>query len=458
MGDRNLKEHEIIKVRAPKLITAICDCVSDVSDHCLAKGLITGDTYDKMLSPGKLSADKARILLHALRRAIEIKSDCFETFLHVLNETLPCTTKETVIADLKDLKASNDHRRHMSRRQTVKSKPPSAASNHHPRYDLVLVRFTGPLATKKFQKLDRAFCKALSTCNTKSVMSATKKILSMNVSMDYKCISLVHRANSKAPWHYKGQEDKALLDCDRAIKLASNLECENGSLIIGRALIMKTSILRWSKRLDEAMGCVDRAKRQFFLAAPSSDTASLLYEEVRMKICIAISEGKDINVYISHVQNDYDRIFKHSLCLDVYDRSRLCAFINAQAEVYLRTYYLDNKLPFSAIPVPTDSDLRRAEEILNLYDELPKKSYGNRGWHYQNRGDLCMWRKQYSEAIEWAKKAQNQFTRANMKHITNPEERVELYQRLQWQLFIYQKRIIRYTVKRACALIRILTA
>ena len=28
----------------------------------------------------------------------------------------------------------------------------------------------------------------------------------------------------------------------------------------------------------------------------------------------------------------------------------------------------------------------------------------------------------------------------------------------QWQLFIYQKRIIRYTVKRACALIRILTA
>ncbi len=38
-----------------------------------------------------------------------------------------------------------------------------------------------------------------------------------------------------------------------------------------------------------------------------------------------------------------------------------------------------------------------------------------------------MWRKQYSEAIEWAKKSQNQFTRANMKHVTNPEERIKLY-------------------------------
>ena len=154
-----------------------------------------------------------------------------------------------------------------------------------------------------------------------------------------------------------------------------------------------------------------------------------------MKICIAMYEGKDIEVYISQVQKNYDIIFKHLLCLDAYDRSRLCAFVNTQAEVYLRTYYLDDKLPFSAIPIPTDSDLCKAEEILNSYplNELPSKPHGNRGWHYRNRGDLCMWRKQYSEAIEWAKKAQDQFTRANMKHITSPKKRIELYQRLQLQ-------------------------
>ena len=30
--------------------------------------------------------------------------------------------------------------------------------------------------------------------------------------------------------------------------------------------------------------------------------------------------------------------------------------------------------------------------------------------------------------------------------------------KMQWEIFIYQKRIIRYTVKRACALIRIFIA
>ncbi len=264
MEDRDLKEHKVTKLRSPKLITAICDSVNDVSGHCLAQGLITEETNDKMLCSGNLSKDKARILLSAVRCAVEIKSDCFETFVDILNETLPRATKKTVIAYLKDIKASTSsdgHRRRTSRRR---SKPKSATGNHHPRFNLVdlpFVRFTGPLATKNFQKIDRDFCEALSACNTTYVMSETKKILSMNVSMDYKCISLVHRAKCKA--HCKGQRDEALLDCDRAIKLASNLECENGSLIIGRALTMKASILRWSERSDEALGCVDRAKSQF---------------------------------------------------------------------------------------------------------------------------------------------------------------------------------------------------
>ena len=432
----NHKYDKMIEV-TPKLVTAISDCVIDVSNHCLAKGLIADDTYDQMLSLEKLSKYKATILVRAVRCAVQINSDCFETFLDVLNVTLPHATKEAVIADLKDRKASTGYRdrcRLTSRQRSIKSKPKSATCS---RFNLeksdLYIRFTGPLATKKFQELHRAFCEALSACKAKNVMALTKKILSMNFSIDYKCISLVHRAKCRA--HCKGQLDKALLDCDRVIKLASSLECENGSLITGKALTMKASILRWSERLDEAQGCVERAKSRFFWAAPSSDTAALLYEEVRMKICSAMSENKDINMYIRQVENDYDRIFKHSLCLNAYDRSRLCAFVNARAEVYLRTYYLDDKLPLSTIPTPTDCDLHRAEEILNSYplNELPTKPHGNRGWHYRNRGDLCMWRKQYSEAIEWAEKAQKQFALANMTHITTAEKRIELYQRLQLQ-------------------------
>ena len=319
--------------------------------------------------------------------------------------------------------------------------------NHHPQCIPELIHFTGPLATLIFQRFDWAFYEALSACNTESVMSATETILSMNVCLDYKYISCVYRAKCKA--HREGQLKEALSDCDQVRELANSLECENGLLIIGRALTMKASILRWSKRLDEAKECVDRAKEKLAgLAAASSDTAAVLYEEVRMKICMDMSEGKDIKVYISQVEELYDKIFNHKPKLH---DSQLCSYVNARAEVYLRTYYLDDNLPFSAIPIPTDSDLCRAEEILNLHplrnelptepkeilnlhplqSKLPTEPHGNRGWYYRNIGDLCMWRKQYSKAIEWAKKAQDQFNCANMKHVlTNPEKRIELYQRL----------------------------
>ena len=320
--------------------------------------------------------------------------------------------------------------------------------NHHPQCCPELIHFTGPLATLLFQRFDWAFYEALSACNTEIVMSATETILSKNVCLDYKCISRVYRAKCKA--HRKGQLEKALLDCDQVEELANSLECENGLLIIGRALTMKASILRWSKRLVEAKKCVDSAKETLAgLAAASRDTAAVLYEEVRMKICMDMSESKDIKVYISQVEELYDKIFNHKPKLH---DSQLCSYVNARAEVYLRTYYLDDNRPFSEIPIPTDSDLCRAEDILNLHplrNELPTEPkeilnlhplrsklppHGNRGWYYRNIGDLCMWRKQYSKAIEWAIKAHDEFKSANMKHVlTNPEKRIELYQTLLWK-------------------------
>ena len=86
------------------------------------------------------------------------------------------------------------------------------------------------------------------------------------------------------------------------------------------------------------------------------------------------------------MQDDYDslRILKHAQCLNAHDRSR---FTNVQAAFNLRTSYLDDEVPFSAIPVPTESDLHKAEEILiKMYPPkelcMPTKPHGNRGWYH----------------------------------------------------------------------------
>ena len=74
----------------------------------------------------------------------------------------------------------------------------------------------------------------------------------------------------------------------------------------------------------------------------------------------------------------------------------------------------------------------------------PKIVHRNRLWKYSgsNAPDWYQQEKSTSESVD----------HQNMNSGTHVQTEPE------WQLFIYQKRIIRYTVKRACALIRILTA
>ena len=73
--------------------------------------------------------------------------------------------------------------------------------------------------------------------------------------------------------------------------------------------IQNINTIRTLGKCDEALECLKGAKEQFFLAAPSYDTASLLYEEVRLKIYLVKSKRMVIN--FSDVRNDYNRIVKH---------------------------------------------------------------------------------------------------------------------------------------------------
>ena len=294
--------------------------------------------------------------------------------------------------------------------------------------DPLLISFSGPLATQRFKKFDRAFYTAIHAGKAKDVESTVEKMLSTNFCKDFKAIALLYRATCRAL--LTGQMDEALMDCDRAIERAKLLECQNGALITGRALRYKTSILRTLGKCDEALECLKGAKEQFFLAAPSYDTASLLYEEVRLKIQLVNSKRMVIN--FSNVKNDYNRIVKHLDYLED-NRSHLCVIVlNAQAEVLLQTYYIKEDLPPTEVS-PTEDDLCSAEYLLDCvpHDKLPAEAYVYRGWHYLARADLCMWRKQYPKAIEWAEKSQDQFASGNVKHIDNPQERIKLISKLQ---------------------------
>ena len=94
-------EADIIKQFVPDLITAISDIVTVVSDHCLAKGLISESTSRRMLESSIGREERARTIVHSIIGCIKTDSSCFEIFLEILNEVLPFRIKEKLVSMLK---------------------------------------------------------------------------------------------------------------------------------------------------------------------------------------------------------------------------------------------------------------------------------------------------------------------------------------------------------------------
>ena len=61
MAASTTPEADTLKEFIPDLVTAICDCVQSVSDQCLAKGLISQTTHERVLESRGTSKEQARL-------------------------------------------------------------------------------------------------------------------------------------------------------------------------------------------------------------------------------------------------------------------------------------------------------------------------------------------------------------------------------------------------------------
>ena len=97
-------EADTLKEFIPDLVTAICDCVQSVSDQCLAKGLISQTTHERVLESRGTSKEQARILVLSVQNSTKTDEGCFEILLDILNEILPYRVKEKLLSEMrKDL-------------------------------------------------------------------------------------------------------------------------------------------------------------------------------------------------------------------------------------------------------------------------------------------------------------------------------------------------------------------
>ena len=98
--DFNMAAEVITKFLAD-LVNATSDCVQAISDQCLAKGLITRSTYDRVLESGATSKDKARILILAVQGSIKTDGICFDMLLEILDEQLPPASKQKLLLEMR---------------------------------------------------------------------------------------------------------------------------------------------------------------------------------------------------------------------------------------------------------------------------------------------------------------------------------------------------------------------
>ena len=407
----------VIQKSTPNLVTALSECILRVANHCLAEELITEDRYESMLEHYTNDATKARHLLQAVKSAIKNNNDCFDIFLDkVLKNTLPYRVADKLLTEMKEQYTESVHKQCCQVNKILDVLKRKCSVIKEPE----MIRFSGRLATRTFLRIDKAFQVAIHAGQVENVEFAAGIMTSIN--SDFQAIGLLYRASCRAL--IAGRIKDALKDCDRAIEVAKPTECQNGVLLTLRALRMKTSMLRTVGEHQKALDCISVAHDYFSNAAPSYDTAALLYEEIRLNMSIV-----DDNVTFSDVKVDYDRAIKHVDNSGECDFSQLFIFRNAQAEVLLQSRMIrDGKLA----PAPPETDLLTAEGILNTVpiSKLPEEAYVYRGWHYLTRSDLYMWRKEYVEAMKWAEESQQQFTRGGITYVKDPQKRLELLAKL----------------------------
>lgn len=413
----------IIQMFTPHLVSAVSCSVSSVADYCLSTGLISEKCYESVVKHNGNEATKARRLLQAVKGAITTDHDCFGVFLHrVLPKVISFREASKLRSNMEEQYTKSLYVRQqgyqenkvlfmLQQRCSVVREPE-------------IIRFSGCLATRRFQRIDKAFQVAIHAGQVKNVESAAEVM--SNINPDYKAIALLYRASCRVL--IAGRVNEALKDCDRAIKVAAPMECQNGMLITLRALRMKLSILRTEGQFERASDCLQKARGLFSSVAPSYDSAAFLYEEIRLKL---ITEDK-ITYSQSDIQLDYERTLRHVDCSTENDFSQVFIFSNSRAEVLLKSSMIRDEERLS--PAPTEQDLSKAEKILNNLpiNRLPEEAYVYRGWHYLTRSDLYTWRKQYAEAKEWAKKSLEQFARGGVSYATDaPQKRLKLLERLE---------------------------
>ena len=95
-------EVRVIRRFFPELISAVGSCVQNISDYCFSRSLIGETKRKEVLESAGTDDDKARILILAVLATVERNPTCFQTFIDILENTLPQGVEDSLLKTIKE--------------------------------------------------------------------------------------------------------------------------------------------------------------------------------------------------------------------------------------------------------------------------------------------------------------------------------------------------------------------
>ena len=280
--------------------------------------------------------------------------------------------------------------------------------------ELPRLRYTGPLATKQFHKLERRFTELFRSPgdNKEQILQLSKQMLAKtSSSADIKAYALCWKALSVGAHKNYELAEKLLRT---SFKKASKLECENGLLLQGRVLRHLAFVQYIQGNDDKALEYMSGAKSRLFLAVPFNETAHALHTELLVESRRLLKGTFSSELYKS-TERDYELLLEHTKYMEEYDKIAVCNFHAVKASFHLRSKLITNKLPSTEYQ-PSPDDLRKAEECLSrvALDILPSQSNLYKARHFCTVCDLYIWKHKYPEAMYYLDEARKLYEQTNL--------------------------------------------
>jgi len=291
------------------------------------------------------------------------------------------------------------------------------------------LRYTGPLATKKFHKIERQFIKLYLSPDYKKILQLSKLLIDANsISGDIKVFALCWEALSVAIQSNYKHADAVL---KTAWERASQLGCENGLLLQGRVLRHLAFMQYVQGNGDKALEYISGAKERLFNAAPSTETAQTLHTDLLVRKRKLFSEQNC--TFFSQLQGceeEYEQLLEHSKHMEDYEKGAICTFLATKATFYLRSDLITDKLPPKEY-WPSPDHLRKAEECLNgvPLDTMPSQSNFYTARYYRSLCDMHIWKQDCPKAMHYLEKAREVRIQLNGK-MCKLDQRQKLLEKL----------------------------